>query len=177
MQCPFCNYENIDGVDQCERCSAALTDLSDLAEKSDIELDLLHRPLGEMVAQDFETVEPNVPVREVVSRLKQRKYHYAIILEGDRIAGIFTERDVLYKLADRFDELADSPVRDHMTANPVTLQADDPVAFALNRMMVGGYRHIPVQRDGKLVGVASVRDILGYLVKRFPELVTAGAAS
>ena len=69
------------------------------------------------------------------------------------------------------------PVSDHMTANPVTLQADDPVAYALNRMMVGGYRHIPVQRDGKLVGVASVRDILGYLVKRFPELVTAGAAS
>ena len=65
MQCPFCNYENIDGVDQCERCSAALTDLSDLVEKSDIELDLLHRPLGEMVAQDFETVEPTPSLLEV----------------------------------------------------------------------------------------------------------------
>lgn len=166
MECPFCNHENMEGVDQCAQCSADLADLDTAREESDIELDLLRRPLGDLAAQDYATASPDLTVREVVRRLNDDGQHCAIVLEGDRIAGIFTERDILQKLAGQFEELADAPVAEYMTPNPATLRYDDPVAFGLNRMMVGGYRHIPIVRDGKLVGVVSVRAILGYLADR-----------
>ena len=177
MLCPFCNSENIEGVDHCECCDAALTNIADLKESSGIELDLLRRPLGELVAQDFVTVSPKASIRDVVTQLKSGNHYCAIVLDGDRVAGIFTERDILNKIAGRFDTVGDSPVAEHMTPNPTTLNFDDPVAFGLNRMMVGGYRHIPVLRAAKLVGVVSVRDILGYLLQRFPELATTTSAS
>jgi CBS domain-containing protein len=53
-----------------------------------------------------------------------------------------------------------------MTANPVTLEANDKIAFALQKMDVGGYRHIPILFNGKLAGVISIRDILRYLTER-----------
>ena len=177
MKCPFCNFENLEGVDQCARCSVDLTDPDDLRDRSEIELDLLNRPLGELIAQDYVTVDRNLSVCEVVQRLNEHDRHFAIVLDGDVIAGIFTERDILYKLADQFDARADTRVSEFMTPDPETLQCDDPVAFGLNRMMVGGYRHIPIERDGKLAGVVSVRDILGYMLDRFGDSLPTETAS
>ncbi len=173
MRCPFCNSENIEGADQCGACSTDLTDLDGLRDRSDIELDLLHHPLGDLIAHDYVKVEPDLPVREVVRRLNEGCYHCAIVVDGDRITGILTERDILTKLADRFHACANEPVSEFMTPDPETLQHYDPVAFGLNRMTVGGYRHIPIERDGKLAGVVSVRDILGYMVERFGDLLPA----
>lgn len=169
MKCPLCNHENIEGADQCARCHADLVDPDDLEERSDIERDLLRRPFGELAAHDYDVVSPELSVRQVVRRLNEHGHHCAIVLAGDEISGIFTERDILYKLADRFEARADAPVSEYMTPHPETLSYDDPVAFGLNRMMVGGYRHIPVKREGKLAGVVSVRDILGYMLHRFGE--------
>ncbi len=171
MQCPSCNHDNIEGVDQCAQCDADLADVDIAKEESDIELDLLRRPLGDLVAQDFATASPDLSVREVIRLLNDDGQHCAIILEGERIAGIFTERDILQKIAGQFEERADAPVARYMTPNPATLQYDAPVAFGLNRMMVGGYRHIPIVRDGKLAGVVSVRAILGYLADRCGDVV------
>ena len=175
MQCPFCGHENIQGVDQCAQCGVDLADLDTHKDKSKIELDLLHRPLGELMAHDYITVAPELPVREVIRRLNEESQHCAIVHDGDKISGILTERDILNKLAHRFEARADDPVRDHMTPDPETLQFNDPVAFGLNRMMVGGYRHIPIERDGKLAGVVSVRHIISYMVDRFPEVLGTGA--
>lgn len=176
MQCPFCNHENIEGVDQCAQCNADLADLNTGREESDIELDLLRRPLGDLVTQDYATASPDLTVREVVRLLNDNGQHCAIVLEGERIAGIFTERDVLLKLAGQFEERADAPVAEYMTPNPATLRYDAPVAFGLNRMMVGGYRHIPIVRDGVLAGVVSVRAILAFLADRCGDGVS-GASS
>ena len=53
-----------------------------------------------------------------------------------------------------------------MTADPVTLETNDKIAFALHKMNVGGYRHVPILFHGKLAGVISIRDILRYLTER-----------
>ena len=58
------------------------------------------------------------------------------------------------------------PISQFMTADPVTLETNDKIAFALHKMNVGGYRHIPILFDGKLAGVISIRDILRYLAER-----------
>lgn len=172
MICPFCNHENIAGVDQCARCSADLTNLDDRGNTHEIEQDLLRRPLGDLAANDYLELTPDTSVGETVRRLNKDGYHCAIVTSEGRIVGIFTERDILNKLADRFDDCADAPISNYMTPNPETLGRQDPVAFALNRMMVPGFRHIPIQDDGALIGVVSVRDILAYLADHFHDVVT-----
>jgi CBS domain-containing protein len=177
MECPACSHENIEGVDECARCKADLSNMTDQTKRSDIEQDMLDRPLGELMTQDFIEVPPDRTVGDMIQAWNQQGQHCAMVTDGGSVVGIFTERDVLYKLADKFDGYRDNPVRDYMTPDPETLRDSDPIAFALNRMMVGGYRHIPIVSDGALVGIVSVRDILAYLTKQFGDVITAGSVS
>jgi CBS domain-containing protein len=84
-----------------------------------------------------------------------------LVLDDEWLAGIFTERDLLLRCADKdLDRLKLSEV---MTREPQALREDDTLACALNLMSVGGYRHVPILRDGHLIGFLSVRGILRYL--------------
>ena len=99
----------------------------------------------------------------------------AIVVERGATVGIFTDRDILNKLADSFAARAHLPVRDFMTPDPETLEHDVPIAFGLNRMMVGGCRHIPILCEGRLAGMVSVRNVLSFLVERLGETQKADA--
>lgn len=81
------------------------------------------------------------------------------ILEGQRLVGIITERDLTAALAEDADPAA-TPVADYMTPAPEVLQPDNELAEAAHRMLELGVRHLPVVRCGQLVGVLSVRDVL-----------------
>ncbi len=171
MICPSCGHDNIEGDDLCARCHADLTHITAVNQRTDIEDDLLQRPLGELATDRYIEVPPDRSIREMVRTWQEGGHHCAVVVAEGAIVGIFTERDLLQKLANDYDALANAPVRDFMTRDPVTLKDDVPVAFAMNRMMVGGYRHIPVERDGRLTGIVSVRDILAYLGKRFGDVI------
>lgn len=175
MQCPVCGSENIDGVDLCRRCRVDLTDVIGLKEANEIELALLHRPLRDIAPRDYVAVSLDASVGDVIRQMDTQGHCCALVVDKGRIAGIFTERDVLYKLADRFPDVCDSPVHEFMTRDPETLEADNPVAFALNRMMLGGYRHIPIEEGGKPIGVVSVRNVLSFLLQRIDTPVPPGA--
>ncbi len=82
-----------------------------------------------------------------------------------KLLGIFTERDLLKKVAGIHVLYADMPVRSFMTYKPVTLAASDSLAFALHKMDGGGYRHVPVLDKGKPIGVVSVRDMLRHITR------------
>jgi CBS domain-containing protein len=167
MNCPLCGFDNIEGVDECARCRTDLGDLCSPEERrTDLERDLLRDPLGAVAGDDFVEVRAADRLGDVVRRMAEGGQHCAIVVEDAAPVGIVTERDILNRVADRFEAIADSPVGDHMTPNPESRRWDDPVAFGLNGMMVGGYRHIPLEREGGLAGVVSVRDVLGYLVER-----------
>src|SRR5207237_2001975 len=87
--------------------------------------------------------------------------------EGERLAGIITERDLLLKLAR--DDLT-PPIRDFMTSDPEVLAPEDPIVYALNKMSVGGFRHVPlVDAEHRPVGIVSVKDIVDYIVDFFPN--------
>ena len=66
------------------------------------------------------------------------------------MVGIFSERDALMRLNVDAAQLAGRPMREFMTASPDTLETDAPIAFALHKMDVGGYRHMPIMTDGKV---------------------------
>jgi CBS domain-containing protein len=86
------------------------------------------------------------------------------------LVGIFTERDVLYRIIDRGRNPATLPLSDVMTRNPDALPAGSSIAFVLNRMAVGGFRHVPVVDENEHpVAVVSVRDVVQFLVEHFPR--------
>jgi CBS domain-containing protein len=89
-----------------------------------------------------------------------------MIVDNEKLVGIFSERDALMKLNIDAAKFLSRPIAQFMTADPVTLETNDKIAFALHKMNVGGYRHVPILFHGQLVGVISIRDILRYLTDR-----------
>jgi len=84
-----------------------------------------------------------------------------LVTEEGRLVGIFTDRDAVVKAAGtRLDAFH---VSDFMTSDPVVLRPDDPIAIAIHKMAVGGFRHIPIVDDGRPTGVVTARDVFDHL--------------
>ena len=85
--------------------------------------------------------------------MHQAEADCVLVLDGERLVGIFTDRDAVLKVAGRsLDGIA---VGDVMTPDPVVLRHDDPIAVAIHKMAVGGFRHIPIVEDGRPTGVVT----------------------
>ena len=122
----------------------------------------LHKPIE---------VSPTQGVVEAVSLMQQKKLGCVLVTMGGKMVGIFTERDVLTRVFGKAggEKLQ---VKDVMTPNPEGFQPDDSVAYVLNAMSVGGYRHVPVVNAmGKPIAVISIKDIMSFLIEHFPEEV------
>lgn len=91
---------------------------------------------------------------------------------GSRLIGIFTERDVLFRIVDRGRNPATLPLREVMTPEPEALRENSTIAYVLNAMSIEGFQHLPVvdERHHPLY-VASVRDVVEFLVELFPREV------
>ena len=109
------------------------------------------------------TVEPTLPITEVAKRMVSKDVGAVLVFEGGEMCGILTERDVLRAVADGLDDA--TLVRDRMTANPETLDADDTTAHAAVLMIHGGFRHLPVMEQGQVVGVLSFRDLMRVVLE------------
>lgn len=167
MICPDCGHENIEGVDLCEACQQPLDHLSEPQAASDIEEKLRERPLRDLVKSRDQPVcvTPRTPVGEVLNLLVAHRIGCVLVVEGDKLTGIFSERDALLRLGADAASLADSPVAEFMTPNPEALEIDAKIVFALHKMDVGHYRHVPVLEKGRVRGIISVRDILRYITQ------------
>ena len=109
------------------------------------------------------TVEPALPITEVAKRMVAKDVGAVLVFEEGRLSGILTERDVLRAVADGLDDT--TLVRDRMTANPETLDADDTTEHAAVLMIHGGFRHLPVIEQGEVVGVLSIRDLMRVVLE------------
>ena len=105
-----------------------------------------------------------------VNTMNEQRTGCVLVQRAGKLVGIFTERDVLTRVIFR-NTTSTMTVESVMTKDPETLEANQTVAWALNKMSVGGYRHIPIVEKGRPVGVVSVRDLIDYLVELFPERV------
>ena len=108
------------------------------------------------------TAAKGTTVRAACQLMAEKRIGALLIVEQGRIAGIFTERDALNKvLAGNLDPELTTLVQ-VMAANPQTIQADKPLAYALHMMAEGNFRHVPVvDAAGAPVGMVSARDALG----------------
>ena len=111
------------------------------------------------------TISKDAPVQEAIDRLREKNYGCLCVVEDETLAGILTERDILTKIVAGGLDPLETRVGEVMTGDPEYLFLDDQIAFAVNRMHVGGFRHIPlINLKGRPTGIVSVRDILKYLV-------------
>lgn len=162
--CPFCGYQNIEGVEDCEGCQQSLSDLAD-APATEVERSLMFDSVSALSPKAPVTVDAATSVRDVLQILVDKGIGCVLVEDQGKLAGIFTERDCVKKIGSQVSDSLDDPVSKYMTADPNTLEADDKIAFAVQRMDHGGYRHVPIADDGKATGIVSVRDLLGYLVE------------
>lgn len=117
------------------------------------------------------TIPETTPIEDAVRLMLEQKIGAILITKDARPIGIFTERDVLLKLALGETDVS-RPVSEVMTEDPETLRLEDGIAFALNRMVERGYRHIPIVDDeGRALGVLSVREVVAYMVSLMPGRV------
>jgi CBS domain-containing protein len=131
----------------------------------------LRRPVRDLTGVHHPlTCGPQTTIREAIAAMQRERKGCVLVVEQARLVGIFTERDVLTKVAAREVEIDQVRVRDLMTPNPDCLNMDTELVYALQYMDVGDTRHVPVL-DGQdePVGVVSIRDILDYIVKLFPK--------
>ena len=106
------------------------------------------------------TDSPDDPVSQAAEKMWQQQTGSLLVMDGDSLLGIFTERDVM-KAAARGLDLAKTAVSEVMTRDVVTIGADDSVQEAAHRMANGWIRHLPVVEGKRVVGVISQRDIVG----------------
>ena len=132
-----------------------------------------------LVTSTLAELGPNVPVTvgkgsSLARTIRQMNRHnigcVLVTDEEDRLTGIFTEWDVLNRVAGLVDDLAQQTITDYMTPDPLTLKSDLPIAQALNLMSIHGFRHLPLVDDsGQPTGIISFRDVVGYLNEALEE--------
>ena len=163
MLCPSCAHDNIPGVDVCEHCGSALAGL-DLPEASGgVGGRLLTDSVGDLPLAPRVTAAPEESVETGIQRMRDERQGYAMVLDGKKLVGIFTERDVLERIVGAGVEPSSTAVADVMTARPTTLRPHDPPAWAIHRMVSQDFRHLPIADGGEVVGLLSIRGVLGYL--------------
>ncbi len=165
MRCPACDHENIPGEDLCAECGMDLAGLDVQAWGVDPEDPLLATPLADLPLKKPLILGPNSTVAEAVSLMREHKEGCVFIEnEGAELIGVFTERDVAVRVASRGRDPQQTRLKEVMTTGPVVLQRDDPVSWALHRMGIDGFRHIPVLDGDRLHGFLSSRTVLKLLL-------------
>lgn len=121
-----------------------------------------HRLIREVLgARPFPTVSPANTIRECAFIMKEWKSSAVLVVKDDKLVGIFTERDIVFRCVALGCPLDTIPVSNVMTRDPLTIHAEKPFGHALHMMYEGGFRHMPVIDDqDRVVGLLSAQDAL-----------------
>jgi CBS domain-containing protein len=134
----------------------------------DLESVLANESVGSAASHSALLVDATTPLVQVLQLMREGNRGAVLVVNNGTLVGIFTERDVLMKVAGQSNDLEHTPVSQLMTIDPVTLPVDASVAFALNKMLIEGFRHIPfVDDQNRPVAVVSMRDLIDYLSNFF----------
>ena len=117
-------------------------------------------------------VGPKASVSDAVETMIQNRMGAVLVAEDGELFGLFTERDILTRVVAAGLNPDDTAVTDVMTKNPECLSFDDEIVFALNKMTVGGFRHVPILDDaGRPAAVVSMRNVVEHIVSFYSDEV------
>jgi CBS domain-containing protein len=114
----------------------------------------------EVMSTQLHTVSPSTTVGEAVALMAQHRIGSTVVMDGNRLTGIFTERDTVRAISQSHDAPAHE-VSSWMTREPMTVGPDEDVEKALDTMLRHGFRHLPVVDGGEVIGIVSIRDLAG----------------
>ncbi len=114
-------------------------------------------------------LEPGVTVGEAARIMKERHVGAVLVTDGGKLAGIFTERDVLDKVVAEARDPERVKVGEIMTSNPLSVTPETTVVSAMRTMRERHMRHLPVVRDGEILGIVSVRDMIQAVVAELAD--------
>ena len=109
------------------------------------------------------TVPATFTVTETVREMNRHKIGSVLVMDGDQIAGIFTERDVLTRVVVGDFDPKTTPVTRVMTAQPMTVGPEATVQTVMDLFTEKHFRHLPVVKDGRLLGVISIGDVTRWV--------------
>jgi len=113
------------------------------------------------------TASAEITVAAAARLMKEERIGALLVIHEGRLAGIFTERDALFRVIAEGRDPARTRVAEVMTANPRTIAPDRPFGHALHLMYEGEFRHVPVVENGRPLGMVSARDALGPDLQQF----------
>lgn len=114
--------------------------------------------VADHMSRELVKAAPDESLSEAARRMVARGVGAALVMEGQRLEGILTERDILNAVAIGLTESA--RVRDWMTRSPETIEVSDETSHAAALMIHGGFRHLPVLDGGAVAGIVSIRDLM-----------------
>ena len=115
------------------------------------------------------SVGADTPVRDAVALLAEKRIGAMPVIDGDRVVGIMSERDVIYCLSSDGAAMLDWPVSRVMTAPAITIEPKVPALAALSQMTKRRIRHLPVVEGERLIGFVSIGDLVAYRINRIEQ--------
>ncbi len=132
---------------------------------------IMNEPISVLDRRKHVQVSGQISVREAIALMNEHHTGCVLVVEDGKLAGIFTERDLLRIVQEEIDTSAVT-VSEVMTPDPDVLRPEHRLALALNEMSEGGFRHIPlVDGQNRPVGIVAMRDIVQFIVSMFPDAV------
>ena len=114
-------------------------------------------------------VEADMTVRDAVALLAEKRIGAVPVMQGGKVAGIMSERDVIYCLQSDGAAVLDWPVEQIMTAPAITVERDQQVMSALSLMTRRRIRHLPVVEGGRIIGIVSIGDLVKYRMDKIEQ--------
>ena len=125
-------------------------------------------PISKMMMANPLTVELGTNLRHVLDQMQAHSQNCALIVDDGVLTGILTERDILLKITGKGFDFDVSVVNEFMSPNPETLTPEDSLAYALNKMHIGGFRNVPIVDDEHYpVGIIGITDIVSIIADYF----------
>ena len=120
-----------------------------------------------MEKNELLTASPETTVSDVAKLMAERHVGAVMVVDNDRLVGIFTERDAVFRVMARDRDSTTTCVGDVMTTPPKSIGPEKSFGYALLMMHENSFRHLPVIEDGRLIGVVSARDALNPDLEEF----------
>ena len=128
------------------------------------------RTIGEICEKPANTMDESGSIGEAIRLMQDKRVGNVVITRDGKLRGIVTERDLLMKVAGKIEDAELRPVTDIMTVDPEWLRKGDTIAYLLNKMYVGRYRHMPIlDEDQRPLHTVSLRYLLQYIISYLPE--------
>jgi len=124
----------------------------------------LNNPITSIGLRKPVTIAGDTSVADCLQLMRDERIGCLLVTDQEKLVGIFTERDVIRRIVGKSLAHAEINVADYMTSDPDTLTADSPLAFALNYMVLGGYRHVPIIDEADhAIGCLSIKDVVKHI--------------